>query len=231
MKKTLIMSLLILSMLVLLTGCVSVNYEVTINKDGSGKISYIYGYKKEFLESMETTSEEELENEVNSAKEQGFTVEPYEDEEYEGFKAYKEIEDITKGISLADLFGEDYVKNGEDNNIKKDGNTFSQNAIIDLTGMKEMSNFGIVMKYSVKLPSKVKTTNATQISEDGKTLTWDLVLGEENSIQFEAKAGNEILLICITCVIIVAILGTVIFVLIIKKKKSEDKSKPVENKE
>ena len=50
-KKVLLVVMMIVS-LILLTGCVNVDMEVSINDDGSGEISYIMGYNKSFLSSL-----------------------------------------------------------------------------------------------------------------------------------------------------------------------------------
>ena len=56
MKKTIriisIITMLIIA-LVTLTGCMNVNYEVKLNEDGSAEISYLLGYDKIFLSSIE----------------------------------------------------------------------------------------------------------------------------------------------------------------------------------
>ena len=46
MKKTIGLIVTLLITLVMLTGCVNVNYEVKVNKNGSGDISYVYALFK-----------------------------------------------------------------------------------------------------------------------------------------------------------------------------------------
>jgi len=132
MKKTIKLLILIAIIIITLTGCVSIDYEVEINKDGTGKISYVYAYDKEYLKSMEYSGEEMSKDLKENAEEDGYKVEAYSDNEKEGIKISKDVEDVTNGISFEELF-EGYVKDSEENNIKKEDRKFSQNAVIDLT--------------------------------------------------------------------------------------------------
>ena len=54
MKKVLSLILIMILALIVLTGCVDVNYEVTLNKDGTADIAYIYGFEKASLEQLGT---------------------------------------------------------------------------------------------------------------------------------------------------------------------------------
>ena len=47
MKKTIGLIVVLAIVMIMLTGCVNVNYEVKVNKDGSGDISYLYVFSKE----------------------------------------------------------------------------------------------------------------------------------------------------------------------------------------
>lgn len=48
----------------------------------------------------------------------------------------------------------------------------------------------IDLKFILKLPTTIDVSNANKVSEDGKTLVWKLVLGEENQIVAEATILN-----------------------------------------
>ena len=200
MKKTIGLIVILIIMLIGLTGCVNINYEVEVHKDGSGEISYVYGISKEALKSIDTTSESLVSTYKEQAEKNGYTTEKYEDENIEGFKASKHIENLEKEFSLQEAFGKAYVKDEEGNGIKVNTGFFktqiSQNAKIDLSTMEDMENT-IQMKYTVKLPVTSKTNNATEVSKNGKTLTWKLVSGEINNIQFLANKINAAPLIII----------------------------------
>ena len=89
--KTLALIVITIVTLLTLTGCANVNYEIKLNKDGSGDVSYILGYDKSFLSSMGVTTEslandDSLDEMKEEAQEQGFTVTQYEDDNTYGFK-------------------------------------------------------------------------------------------------------------------------------------------------
>jgi len=223
MKKVLNLMLIMILMLVVLTGCVNIDYTVKVNKDGSGDITYIYGIKKEALESMELSADDLMNEMKEEVEDSEYTIETYNTDTEVGFKATKHIENVTTDLSLEEAFGEIYITDSEENAMKiekKSGKTkYSQNARLDLTSMEDMSYFGITMKYSITLPVKVNAedTNGT-VSEDGKTITWKLKTGEVNEISFEATSGN--VLIWIICGIVAGGAVIAVVVVVIKKKKT-----------
>lgn len=198
MRKMLKLTALIAVILIALTGCVKVDYNVKINKDDSGEISYLYGFEKSYLETMGTTSPDILADMQKQAQTNGYEIEAYQDDTIEGFKAKKELKNVGKQFSLEEAFGETYVQDSEENKIvideKSNGQkTYSQKATVDLTNMENANMYGIVLTYTITLPVQVGLNNANTVSEDGKTLTWDLQAGEINQIEFEAssKKGNS----------------------------------------
>ena len=230
MKKILKLAIILIAAMLTLTGCVTVDYQVTINKDGTGKIAYVYGFDKSYLEDTGTSVKDMTEEMEESAKEEGFTVEPYEEGGVAGFKATKDAEKITEEFSLEEVFGADNVKDSEGNKIKIEktagGKKYSQKANIDLTSMEDMSLLGFTLQYTVNLPVKAGKNNATKVSDDGRTLTWVLKSGAENIVEFEATEGISMTTIIIVVGAIVGI-GVVAFVLVLvlKKKKGNEEIK------
>lgn len=218
MKKTIGLIVLLIIILITLTGCAEINYEVEVNRDGSGEISYIYGVSKEILEKYQISADEIVSSMKEQAEESSYIVEAYEDEKIAGFKANKHIEDLNKDFSFEEAFGEENVKDTENNGIRIEKNwlktKYFQNAELDLTSLSEEEQV-VTMTYKVKIPVKVKTSNATEILDNGKTLKWTLKGGEVNKIEFEAE---EINLFPIILIIVVVILTLVIIFIILKKK-------------
>lgn len=219
MKKTIGLIIMLIVMLVSLTGCAQVNYEVEINKDGSGEITYVYGVSKEKIGNATDIVEQFVETMKEQAKEGGYTVEIYENDEISGFKANKYVTDLTTDFSLEEAFGEEYIKDTENNGIKIEKDTFttkySQSAELDLTNLSQEEK-ELTMTYQIKLPHKVKTTNADEISEDGKTLKWKLTGGEVNKIEFEAQEINVQPIAII--IVVIAVAAAAIIYVILKKK-------------
>lgn len=87
------------------------------------------------------------------------------------------------------------------------------------------------LKYIVNLPYKAVSSNATQKSNEDKTLTWDLTTLKENeNIKFEFYIYN-ITNILIGVGIIVVVLIIVILLIVKSKKSKKDKTEPINNVE
>ena len=226
MKKVLKLFTIIAMMLIVLTGCVQVNYEVEVNKDGTADIAFIYGFEKEYLKDMETTGEELTEEMKKNAETSEYAVEAYSDDKIEGIKATKHAETLAE-VSLEEAFGEEYVKDSEENQMKTEKKgakmVYSQNAEIDLTSMgKEMASY-VNMKYTVKLPVAVGENNADDVSDDKKTLTWNLKAGEINKIQFEASGTGKLTTTLIILAIAIGVLVVAAIVVVVLKSIKKNK--------
>ncbi len=232
MKKVLALTAIVLVLLIALTGCVNVNYEVTLNKDGTADIAYVYGFEKESLQKLGSTSESMTNDMKQNAENGGYEIEPYSDDTIEGFKAKKHVDNLSD-ISLEETFGSENITDSEENQfrIEKKGlkTVYSQNAKIDLSSMDSTTASVVKMKYTVKLPTKVGDNNASEVSEDGKTLTWNLAAGEINEINFEASSSNLVVEIIVIVVIAIVVIGVVIILL--KKSKKDKKENSDDNKE
>jgi len=229
MKKVLSLVLVMILMLVVLTGCVNIDYTVKVNKDGSGDITYIYGMQKEALQAMQMSADDVMSEMQESVQDSEYTIEKYETDTEIGFKASKYIANVTTDLSLEEAFGKEYITDSEENRMKIEKTSlktkYSQNARIDLSDMEDMTYVGIKMKYSITLPAKIDADKTNGIvSEDGKTVTWNLQLGEINEITFEATSGDEIIWI-ICCSVIGALVIAIVVILIVKNKKQKETKK------
>lgn len=241
MRKTLSLIVIMLIILVALTGCVQVNYEVSINKDGSAEIAYVYGFNKEFLEQQGASADEMTEDMKKNAQNSEYEIESYSDDTISGFKATKHLEKASD-FSLQEAFGNGYITDSEENKIKVESQnektTYSQNADIDLTSMSQMAEY-VTMKYTIKLPVKVGENNASEVSKDGKILTWNLKAGESTNVKFEAvNAGIMPLILKCAALVLLIVIAIVIIKTFLNNKKSknivevkkEDKKEEIEKK-
>lgn len=223
MKKTIGLIVLLVLMLVTLTGCAQLNYEVEIKSNGTGEISYVYGISKKILSSLNVSVDDFVNEMKEQAEESNYQVETYEDDEIAGFKANKHIEDFNEEFSLQEAFGEEYVKDTEENGIKVKKSLFttkySQTAELDLSTISEEERSYVTMSYQIKLPTKVTSTNADELSEDEKTLTWNLTAGEINKIEFNASSVNTLPVILLVVIVAIAIA----LIIILKKKHTTNK--------
>lgn len=244
MKKTLknIAIIAILTIILLtLTGCANVNYDIKLNKDGSGDISYVIGYDKSFLSSIgvETSS---LENDNSfdemeeQAKQNGYTVEKYEDDNTYGFKATKHVNNIQEEFDINNV-----ANSGESGKIMYEKTLlktrYYQDSKIDLTdvisddedaAMLKAVMSGIKISYKITLPFKVGSNNATTVSEDRKTIEWTLKAGEVNEVKFEAAQDYGMYALAVLALILVIVAA--VAVILSKKAKKTSEAKPVEVK-
>lgn len=230
--------------LLTLTGCANVNYDIKLNKDGSGDIAYVIGYDKSFLASIgvETSSLENdnsFEEMEEQAKQNGYTIEKYEDDNTYGFKATKHANNIQEEFDVNDEAGSNSEETGKimyEKTLLK--TKFSQSSKIDLTDVISDDEDAAMLKavmgqmkisYKITLPFRVGTNNATTVSEDGKTIEWALKVGEVNEVKFEAVQDYGMYALLVLAVVLVIV--ATISVILSKKAKKTSEVKPVEVKE
>lgn len=195
-----------------------------------------------FLNTEEMISEEE----IAQLESMGYTVEYNFDEENYLYTAtlkqhFANIDDISTNeefaLNLEELFN---PQEEEFNNIyftKTTNNTYKVNYVLDESvdnssqmpdvDLSELLTFNCV----INLPNGAISNNATTVSNDGKTLTWDLVSGNINSINLEFSfeepglfdnISDEVLRIIALALIMGGSLGIVITVIVfIKRSKME----------
>lgn len=197
---------------------------------------------------IEDSEEENSQFDAKSYKfleEKGYKVEEYTEETENGTltgvkvsKTFDNIDDITKETEKKIDFVTFFEEEGFDDSqiFTKSGSNykgmftfdFSQDAEEGMDFSQYDSYFDI--QYKITLPSKVISSNATNVSEDGKTLTWDLSYGKLNEVNFEFSFGkdNTMLFIIIGAVAGVAVIGVVVF-LLMKNKKNKTPNTPATN--
>ncbi len=179
----------------------------------------------------------------------GFEVTENEEDQYLGYIVSKTVNSIDDLIGTADY---DFLNNGPSLETSKifTKNEDIYNGIIlinkgedsDIDVYKEN---GLILTNTVtlNLPSEVLSSNATTVSEDGRTLTWNLNTMDNNSaIEFSFSlpdSQSEVVVpeksnfttIRNIILIVLGIVLAVLIVIIIKNKKNGDKiSTPKEDK-
>ena len=89
----------------------------------------------------------------------------------------------------SNLDSDTLVEEGNDSLYTDDDETEST----EIEGLDDLANTltaGMEFKYVVTLPVKPKSHNASTVSEDGKTLTWNLATSEASNIQYEFSLLN-----------------------------------------
>ena len=133
----------------------------------------------------------------------------------------KDFEDVFN----ADCFTEDLELG--DFELTKKGATYTINWDTNVIGdlneegitSEDLKTYGGFMEVEITLPSPATDDNATEVSKDGKTYTWDLLDGDEVELTFTLINVGLIIAICAIVFVVFAAAAVVVILLIVKKKK------------
>jgi len=194
----------------------SVDFEVIYAIDSSSMDGLQESNDEENETDLETEEDETSDSEADVSnyeflKNKGYTVEEYEQTDSEGHKykgvkikkRFASIDDITKETEKTidinnKFFNEEKF---DDSQIySKNGDTYKASLLFDFTEngkdvsdqYKEYQSM-FTLSYTVKLPSKATDNNATKVSDDGKTLTWEFAYGKKTEVKysFELKDSDK----------------------------------------
>ncbi len=244
--------ILIIMILGLSTGCVKSTTTLSIGADRSVLISG----ENLILNSMYDESLFDL----NSWTENGGLVQKKSENGYTGIvfsKKYENIDDISNSknneIIISDFLNKDFddkilfkVKNGFFKNIyyadfkyktdKKIDNNENSTDTDNNDNAFDFSNLDSLIekpefKYIVNLPVKSLSNNATTVSDDGMTLSWNIEMLNTTDITFSFELINTNNIIFLFASIIV-ILGIIIFLTVfLNRHKNDHIDTSLENKE
>lgn len=240
MKKFKVVFLFV--MVLVLSGCtMKTEYGMEIKKDKSMDFSILMAYDNELIDGM-LSMEEQDDTQMSYTDEQrwamleesndtddnplgnGFKAKKYEKGEFKGYiytKTISNIDDISGdkanfSLEEANTISDKVV-------FVKDNNKYKANFVLTSENQEastEEYNVGIEMKFVVTLPNKPISHNATKVSDDGKTLTWDLLETGSKNIEFEfCFKDNTMLYVGIGLGIVVLI--TIIAIVFINKNKNK----------
>ena len=206
------------------TGCVRFRTSMNIKSNGKADLTVIYGYYNELIDS---DVESEMEDLADAFEDDGWTVDDYKKGDYEGYTftmtnvKVKDFEDVFN----ADCFTEDLELG--DFELTKKGSTYTINWDTNVVGdlneegitSEDLKTYGGFMEVEITLPSPATDDNASEVSKDGKTYTWDLLDGDEVELTFTLINVGLIIAICAIVFVVFAAAAVVVILLIVKKKK------------
>jgi hypothetical protein len=220
--------LTIVAVLILLTGCVKADYHITLQSDGSATIDYLLAIDKMALA---TSSQSDPFADLRSkAKQDGYLVLDYEDETHKGLRMRKTIADV-EGAKFSTLNNE-LFEQVNDLTLTTERSLLTRelqiDTVLDLRNQQQdlisslMSSAFYTqadIKLRVTLPIKPKSHNASQMSDDGKTLTWDIMLGQTNPLQLNVVIPNVWTISFIAGGLLLIGVGSFVLWLILRRKK------------
>ncbi len=196
-----------LGFILLFAGCEMKNeYGIVIDSDKDVSIQIVSAMDDELIDSMLGMSDSENEDENSEEKtytdaerwqyiesnmedHEGYTKEKYEKDGFKGFvfkKNLGNIDDLSsdseEDVSLEEIEEDSKIF------IKKDGK-YTLNVKNDDENEAEMEEYkdsvGFDISLTVTLPNKAISNNATEVSSDGLTYTWDLLKEQNIELTFD----------------------------------------------
>lgn len=215
-KKLSWLLLFVLTFMLLFSGCVQLKVDTTVNPDGSGSASASIGIESYIYDmAIEGGAEDPFADILSEAAAQNIQAETYEDDTYTGVRFKQDfttieslmcIEPETKsGLTLSQS-----RKGGKQSMVLSGNFTLGENLKQNLTA-SEFDLSQVDMKLSITVPLDIVDTNASQVSEDKRTATWDLT----QSSDINLTCMGDILLFGVLPVYIVWIVVGVLAVLAI----------------
>lgn len=251
--------LTILILMLFVTGCVKFNYSISINKDKSMDLEIILASDKKFIEDKNDLNFSNIDFDKLSENGYlvfAYNEDIYEGSRI--VKSFKNIDDISNTNDNGLVINLKNVLNGIDNTLfyVKKGffkNTYigrfkitgsdeysdilnSNSNSIDDDGMNELEDTmsellkSLDFKFVINVPYKTLSNNATSISENQKTLTWDLLQVKDENINFEFYLYNlNNIIICIAILLIIIIILIVLIKKITKNRVKNNKINNIDN--
>ena len=211
-----------------LSGCVRFNATIDVKKNGKVDVSMIYAAMS--LEDYGYEGNLFDESVVEGFKDDGWEVEPYSSGDFTGYRVFRDdvaIKDIVD--SLNDK--ESDVVDMNSFRFTKDG--FKYVIAWDISGVGELDQIQAYKTYfdmtggsltvDVNLPVKPTAHNATKVSDDGKSLEWDLLEMDGEGIHLEFSLFS-FLWIFILCGIGFALAVIVIIAIIVADRSKRNKN-------
>ena len=242
----------LLAVVVLLAGCtMKGDYKLKIDGDKKVSISMTVAYDKEFVDGMIQLNGGQDSSEVTD-EDRWAMIDKNEGESYAGYEKTKYEADgwygyvYTKELGTLDELSTD-DKNAArveltSENITsskifiKDGDTYKSLLKISDKDKDQMTNYtgyGALfdVKFTVELPVKATSNNATEVTNDGKLLTWNLLDTSEINFEFEyneaAYNNSKLFLAILISIIFILIVGTVLILRLVNKGNKPVETKPV----
>ena len=227
MKKRIALLLSLVMLALMLTSCVRMEMDFTIKKNGKVDASILYAVDTSMgsmsdLDDAGLTAPEDLED----MREEGWDVQPYSDGTYQGYRMTR------KNVEMKDAL--DSTAMGEtDIAFTKKGSTYILDIPLfdsdtDSESMEALSMLKMVggsFKLRLTLPNKPVSHNATNVSEDGKTLEWDLLsMTPGQTVHVEFKMGGGFLKYVAIMTVILLVVVAALFLL---SKKKQPATTPV----
>lgn len=205
-----------------LTGCVRLEYDIDIKKNGTFDATVIYAVMESYSDDDEMSSEE-----ISQMEEQGWEYETYSEDGYVGYLFTKKKVPLNEDM-FSSLGGEIMEVSNDGGIYAFQTRFFEQGDWEDILPYKSAieKNDGYI-RFVVHLPQKSITNNATSVSDDGKTLTWNLLAMDNQEAQAEFKLRSFPMGIVALVIGLMAAIAIAVLVISKKKKGTQEPEKTI----
>lgn len=233
--------ILIFGIFLILNGC-SIKNENSMNITKEGEVNYsiIIAFDRELLSNVIKTQyldnneyetitddimKEYVKNNIKDSSLLGLDKKDYVDENFIGIEYkynIKNIDDVSSNKA------EEFIINKYDDEIKltdkklftKNDDVYTAKYIYEKINDNEVENENIsyYSLFKVTLPIKAKSSNATKVINNGKTLIWEMNNNEKYDINFSFKLYDNIYIFFAAGLAVIVISIIVIYGIKIKKE-------------
>ncbi|OGO83749.1 MAG: hypothetical protein A2Y18_01700 [Clostridiales bacterium GWD2_32_19] len=219
MKRGLFLGVL-LTMLMVMTGCMKADYNMNINRDGSGVLDIAILYNNDVLSYIGDLKQakEELEG-------KGFVVQDYKTETQTGYKGSKPVANFEEWKTLLnEMSGGGTSDEAQGFELKQEKNKLIITGMLDFSeaeagGMSSVLK-QVELNVNIKTPFKVIESNAT-VHEKG-VYSWKIDLTTKNEIKYIADTSNTLLIMGSILGVVVLVLIAAIVIAVKRKKKKQE---------
>ncbi len=228
------MSLLVLVVMAAFcfSGCIRFRTTVGFKNNGKADLSLIYAYYSDLYDSVK----DDLEEKAEAFEDDGWEVNKYKKNDYTGYEFtltnvyINNLEEVftSDAMELMDLDDFELTKEGSTYTILWNTNVSDALSGEDITSadIEDLNGF---MEVVIELPNGAIESNATKVSKDGKTLTWDLIAEDEVEVTFSlVNVGLIVGIVIGVVVLLLAAAAVVIILIVVKNKKKKSAAAPVE---
>jgi len=220
-RKIPIMLLLTATLVAMLTGCMRVGIDITLKSNGKADISMLYAFQDSLASMMDDGEDVGLNSEeIESFREQGAEVAEYAEDGYTGYLITMKDTDLNASELTEGSSGALRKENGLyilDLNLLSD----EEAGELDASAASMVKSAGGYFTVTVTQPVEPENHNATKVSEDGKTLEWDmLTMDRSEPIHVEYKAENNMPVVAAVIGLVVILAVVCVAVLLTKKRKA-----------
>lgn len=217
--RPIVLWVVLMACCLVLTGCIKADYHLKVNGDGSLDVDFKVLLDRTMLRLL--GDNDPLADLRDNAEKQGYQVENYTEGEFEGLRLRKHVDhpDQLKLTGLDDRL----FKLPEDFKIKREKRFWTETVSVDETldlrdvdlpfGATALKLFGnrADLTFTLSLPLRPDSHNATDVSENGKTLSWKIQLGEQNRLQLKLTAPHIKNILIVGAVVLLLLIALVVY--------------------